>query len=380
MEIRLLEPNEWQEAILLADQTFRNNREDSMGDAFPPIFSPSLQQSFGLFIEGRIVAFIGLVPAIIRVGSAHLQVFSVGSVCTALEHRGKGYAPLLLDHVLQHVENSEASLLLVSGSISLYSRKDCYRYGTFNQVTLVSSSSEDILNTPAIAFHSFVYRELNPSDWFKLKQLADRRAVAFEQSVWDIANLIHYHAVARNNQLDSKVLIAEKAGHMVAFTVIAMTNPLSSDSNKTSCLIEWGGDPLAAAALMAHAVKKYALSKFIANVGWYESVLAQLLNPAETELLEDSFTIRIMNIERLLLELKPFLEEQHLEISRSLHIHRMDDGSFQLQLDKLDLALTAADLVSLVFDVQAEHSRLQNESLKSLFPIPFPHGAGLNFM
>jgi predicted N-acetyltransferase YhbS len=379
MDIRLLETNEWQDAILLADQTFREAREDSMGDAFPHIFSPSLKQSYGLFIEGRLVAFIGLVPAIVRVGPARLQVFSVGSVCTAYDQRGKGYAPLLLDHVLQHVQNSEASLLLVSGSISLYSRRDCYRYGTFMQFTLEPASAEELLNSTAIASQAYVFRELNSSDWFRLKQLADNRAVAFEQSLWDIASLIHYHTLATNRKLDSKVLVAEKAGQMLAYSVVAITNP-QSDPAQISRLIEWGGDPVAATALMAYAVKQYVLAKLFANVGWYESVLSQSLKSTATELLKDDFTIRIMDTERLLLQLKPFLEEKQLEWSCSLHIKRMEDGSYHLQIGKLERWITAKELVALVFNVPNEQSELNNEELKSLFPIPFPHGAGLNYL
>ncbi|WP_187274462.1 GNAT family N-acetyltransferase [Paenibacillus sp. N3.4] len=81
-EIRLLQPGEWQAAIQLADKTFRNVGEDSMGIAFTHVFSPSLHQSYGLFIEGEIVSFIGLVPEIMRIGAAKLNVYAIGAVCT----------------------------------------------------------------------------------------------------------------------------------------------------------------------------------------------------------------------------------------------------------------------------------------------------------
>ncbi|GFZ78819.1 hypothetical protein GCM10008018_25450 [Paenibacillus marchantiophytorum] len=60
-EIRLLQGNEWEKAIRLSDMTFREIEQGSMGSAFPQVFSPSLHQSYGMFVEKELVAFMGLV-------------------------------------------------------------------------------------------------------------------------------------------------------------------------------------------------------------------------------------------------------------------------------------------------------------------------------
>jgi GNAT superfamily N-acetyltransferase len=369
-EIRLLRWDEWEAALLLADQTFRDVGQDSMGLAFTHLFSPSLGQSYGLFIEGRLVSFVGLVPAIIRIGMARINVFSLGAVCTAIEHRGKGYASMLLDKVLQHADLAEASLLLVSGALSLYTRNDCFRYGTFKQYTLTADSAAKILNDNRLSDHAFSFREQEPTDWFRLKRLADSREVAFEQSLWDLASLIHNHALASNRGLESKVLVAENDGHMVAFTVVAINNQ-PSDSTKISRLVEWAGDPTAAAALLAYAVEQYSLGQLFANVGWYDAALSQQLSHTDMKPLKDDFTIRIMDIERFMIQLMPYLQEKNALLSGTLQIDRLDNGSFDLQAADQHAVLTAQELVSLIFD---------DTKQQSLFPIPFPHGAGLNYI
>ncbi|MDF2719466.1 MAG: acetyltransferase, family, partial [Paenibacillus sp.] len=58
-EIRLLRPDEFRAAAALADLVFRDADHKSMGDAYPNAFSPSLLQSYGAFVDGSIVSFVG---------------------------------------------------------------------------------------------------------------------------------------------------------------------------------------------------------------------------------------------------------------------------------------------------------------------------------
>lgn len=387
-EIRLLQGNEWEKAILLSDLTFREREQSSMGIAFPQVFSPGLHQSYGMFVEKELVAFMGLVPAILRIGPAKINVYSLGSVCTARDHRGKGYASLIFEHVKQHVELSGASLLLVSGNRSLYEKNNCYSYGTFTQFTLNPVSASAILKDDRISSELLSFREMEQTDWFRLKQLAESRTVAFEQSIWDLANLIHSEALASNRKLKQKVLVAEKQGQMVAFCIVALSE-VQMVLKEGSRLVEWAGDPNAAAALLAYTVERYNLSHLLVNVAWYEEALAKAIAPATGSHLMDGFTICIIDAERLLKQVFPFFQQKEKQLSKNLQISCLENGNFYVRLKEQSAEFTAKQMVSLFFDYIpqipiTDNGQQSDDSwklaLQRLFPIPIPHAAGLNYV
>ncbi|TXK74620.1 hypothetical protein [Paenibacillus sp. N3.4] len=295
-----------------------------------------------------------------------------------------------MDKIIEHGNLAEASLLLVSGSLSIYAKRDCFRYGTFKQVTITGESTEDALHPNRQANDCFNFRELAMTDWFRLKRLADQREIAFDQSIWDIASLIHNHALASNRKLENKVLIAEKEGQAAAYAIMAIKKPFTN-VKASSQLVEWAGDPIAAAAMLVHAVKRYELDELLVNIPWYEKLLAEQLSHYPNKDLEDGFTIRIMDIERLIEQLMPYLREKNEQLIESLCIQRRGDGNFNLRIADLEAVFTSRELLSLIFDHTDDSSQSSNEMqmgltnhfkqvLQDLFPIPFPHAAGLNYV
>src|ERR1700724_1990061 len=100
-EIHQVQGHEMNEAIQLADAVFRDAEQVSMAEAFPLVFSQSLGQSLGAFEQGKLVAFIGIVPAFIKVWLSRLPIYSLGAVCTHPDYRGRGYAGDLLNAIKQ---------------------------------------------------------------------------------------------------------------------------------------------------------------------------------------------------------------------------------------------------------------------------------------
>src|SRR5690606_27603145 len=129
VQVRRLLPGDIPAAVRLADHVFRDSEQTSMITAFPYSFSTALSQSFGAFVDGVLVSMMGLVPAVIRMGPATVNTFLLGQVCTHETARGKGFASSVMQAVLSHIDQSNASIMLVSGSRSMYERANCLRYG-----------------------------------------------------------------------------------------------------------------------------------------------------------------------------------------------------------------------------------------------------------
>ncbi|HZG78576.1 MAG TPA: GNAT family N-acetyltransferase, partial [Paenibacillus sp.] len=253
IEIRRVRREEFPEAVRLADQVFRGDGGRSMGPTYPTVFSPAYGQSFGAFEEGRMVAFIGLVPNVVRIGPAALRTYSVGGVCTDERYRGRGIAASILDRILEHLSDARVPLLLVSGGRSLYTRIGCREFGTMHRFELNASDAERL--SPATGDAPTI-RPMSPADWFGLRDAALAKEVRYEQSLWDLATLIDAQVPASNSGLMNRILVAESraTGAILGFLVYGGSPEGSAPQDAVA--VEWAGDAETVAALLAEAVRR----------------------------------------------------------------------------------------------------------------------------
>ncbi|WP_168118543.1 GNAT family N-acetyltransferase [Paenibacillus sp. HB172176] len=374
--IRLLQAGEVEEAIRLADSVFRDDEQVSMREAFPSVFSKSLKQSYGAFEEGKLVSFMGFVPSIVQIESARLHIYSIGAVCTHPDARGKGYASQLMTAVLSHANEAGAALILVSGNRSLYTRSACYPFGSVKRYSLDENHRELPLNDQQITV-----REWRPADLFKLTELARIRTAYYEQSVTDLAGLIHASAYASNLKMEHTVLVAEKLGECAAFAVIAV--PGDKSAHRTPFVVERAGDATATATLLAQALKFNTQSKLDIAINWYESELNEAFQFIPNKPEQNSGTIHVVNVNHLNAQLRPYLE------ARSRNISGVDESSIPqiMQMENSEgmykmlfpnqpaVFLDGAGLVACLFDPPAN-----NNDYSPYFPVPFPYTVGLNYI
>ncbi|UUZ80013.1 GNAT family N-acetyltransferase [Paenibacillus sp. P26] len=307
MQLRAMKETELAVAAALADLIFRDDEQTSMGDAFPPIFQTAMSHSFGAFAEdGRLAAFMGLVPSVLRIGNARLNVFSIGSVCTHPDFRGQGLASRSLELCKAHADASGASLIFVSGDRSLYTRAHCNPFG---RVTRFTPRHEDIgrLRVPHAAGSGYSVRPFERSDIFALQSLVSSRVVAFERSVADLGEWLDAAAYASRLKLEHRVLVAlDGAGRAEAYAVLAV--PGAAKAKSSPVVIEWAGSPAAMAALLADALERYELSSLGLTVEWHEGETARLFQEAglASESAANAGTVYIVNADRLYQQAQPY--------------------------------------------------------------------------
>ncbi|MBA4494684.1 GNAT family N-acetyltransferase [Paenactinomyces guangxiensis] len=346
IEIRMLNSDEFEEAVQLSNQTFRSSDQSSMELAFPQVFSLSLRQSYGAFKNGKMVSFIGLVPAIIHIGAASLNVFSIGSVCTEPASRGKGYASKILNHILAHADRAGASLLLVSGYGPLYTRANCFRFGTVMRYSVEAESAEAIVKNHSDS--DCEIRELTAADWFDISELARKRIIRYEQSVWDLAALMRSQAMASCMKMHHKVLLAGANEGLKAFLVLGLPN--DPQQNSDAMAVEWGGDGDSIGQLLAYAAQKYQVSRIEVPVPWHETSLAKVLAPAKKTRDQNLGTVHIVDFERFIRQIRPFLHEKSDSVTQRLQLKASGKKNVEIELDGHHAILDSRSFVSLVFD------------------------------
>jgi predicted N-acetyltransferase YhbS len=379
-QIRLLRPDEYEAAVRLSNETFRDAEQISMKEAYPKVFSPGLGQSFGLFAEDRLVSFIGLVPSVVKIGAAELNVYSVGSVCTAPAYRGRGYAGAILKRIQEHIDEAGASLLLVSGYGGIYEKAGCYRFGDVARYTLDDESARKVL--AAYFSEDIGVRELKPTDWFAVRRLASERSVRFEQSVWDLAETVHAGAMASNSKQRNKVWVTEQAGKVTAFAVVSV--PGDVKPNGFFYAIEWAGDAKAVCCLFAHAVLQERLTQLYVPVPWHDRGTLSALNEAGCEATWEKQlgTIHIVHPARLLRQAAPYLQQKNAEMFRRLNVTKLGTGHYAADCGECSLVMNDEEWISLMFDAEPKISLPESAKavLQSLFPLPFPSTSGLNYV
>ncbi|GHI00759.1 GNAT family N-acetyltransferase [Neobacillus kokaensis] len=357
-EYRILQEKEYGQAIHLANQAFREPDHVSMGEAFPHVFSPALNQSYGAFEDEKLVSFIGLVPSVIHIENAEVQAYSIGAVCTHPDYQKRGLASTLLGHIFAHIKMAGASVLFVSGDLPIYKKAGCTYYGKVLQYNLRQGN----LNQKG----KYSIRELLPYDWFQIRKLSNKRSVRYEQSIFDLALLNKAAGFSSIFKTKHTILIAEAEGELKAFLVLAAPN--LGQPQAVSRVIEWGGDPEAVCSLLAETFR-YGSETVRLMVPAFETALIKLLSSLEKSEASYPGTIKIMGLDVFLQQLAPYL-------AGKITISTIDDQHKQLSWGQNSVIVENNTLEQMI--LKGIHGL--DDGLANIFPVPFPYPEGLNYV
>ncbi|GGA43397.1 GNAT family N-acetyltransferase [Paenibacillus physcomitrellae] len=387
-ELRVLNTGELQEAAQLADLVFRDHEQKSMGTAFPYIFAAEAPESVGVYEDGKLAAFMGIVPARITVGPARLQVYSIGSVCTHEAARGKGYASRLLNQAISGMNAAGASLMLVSGDRSLYLRAGCRTFGEMRQYVLAPPTDAlHILQSKMNSDSAYRTRPAEAKDFSAMAGLYEQEPTHYDLSLYDLSRLIQAEPLASCYKLSHRTWIAEREnGEAAAFAVIGV--PYGEHVTAAPKVIEAAGEPSAILALCLEAMTDHGLKSLEFPVGLHRTALIQELDRSgfASEARANEGTVKILSAARLWQQLLPYLTANNPGAARISVTSSADETSVTLLLDGNPAAeLTMDQFNALIFHQipAADGFQLPEElqkRLKGAFPVPFPFTAGLYYI
>lgn len=382
--VRYLKDEELGAAVRLADQIFRAGQRKSMGLSLPKVFSRSLKQGLGCFVGDRLVSFAGMVPSVVRVKSSKLSVYSYGAVCTASAYRGQGYATKVLEYAKQSAQKSKTSLLFVSGELPIYIEAGLRTFGEWNHCTFFSGPT---LNRAATPCQEIGFREMQGADWLHVYRIAGSRAVAFEQSIWDLADLIEAGSLAAIRDWEQVTILVLEGTQVIGFIVLAYNNK-AKESNRIGQVIEWGGAIQAVAYTINQLLSFYQLSE----INWYISnedkalVDQSRLENTSCQKVRNQGTIWISDAAQLFAELVPYWLEHGKHVEEIPCIHTLDEETEEVVISigtNVSDPIAMVDLSVYVFG-QAGFNNYANEDFRNeaqpFFPVPLPYTKGLNFV
>ncbi|WP_318615568.1 GNAT family N-acetyltransferase [Sporosarcina sp. YIM B06819] len=368
MEIRQLKPAEFEQAIQLADDTFREQGHTSMGEAFPHVFSPQLQQSFGAFDGDRLVSFMGLVPATIQIGEASLTVYSLGAVCTHEEYRKQGISTKILKEIYRYINHAAASLLFVSGDRGMYMRNQCYHFG---------KTYSYLINKSTVNKAGYVgeIRRGQPADLFQIDRIKRATQVRFDNSIWEWQVLLEASGFASIFKMKQSLYVASQDGVIEGYVVMGM--PTENSTKEQAIVTEWGGDSKAIYGILLNLLENDVVSEIELTIPWHEKLREELSAYPYKEI-QNAGTIHIVNAARLIDQLMPYVYDKNPIVAQNLTVETLEDDHVIFRYHKESkISLGVDELVALLFD---PHGGSAFVALQTIFPIPLPHTEGLYFV
>lgn len=366
-DIRQLKASEMEQAIKLADLTFRDDDHPSMGESYPHIFKTPVIHSFGAFDGDKLVSFIGLVPNIIHIGKASLNIFSIGSVCTHLDYRRQGISSKILQRVYDYIDEAGASLLIVSGDRGMYRRNHCHYFGKVNSFTIKQSND----NMPPTQLH---IREYQETDLFQLDRLRKEKAIRFEASLLEWSILYEAQGYVGNLKMDQTIFVAENQGDIEGYIVVGIPDDHSTIDK--GIIVDWAGETAVVHSLISHVQERLNLPDIEYNLPWYEEFAEELATYPASEK-ERSDTLYLVDPERLLKQVKPYLAGKNEQLANELKITKVNEDNYHLSIADTEHKLNAEELITLLFGFD---NSLQKGELATLFPIPLPFMSGIFFV
>lgn len=369
MHISIMKSEQLPQAVELSNRIFLKQPEQpSMGISFPTIFSPGISHSYGAWDQDKLVSFMGFVPFTINTRGAELNIYSIGSVCTDPDYRGQRLAGNLLEQCFLHGEASGASLILISGGRSLYTRAGSRLFGRALRFRLSPDVAEPLRTTTEKLVN---IRTMKPQDLFQLHKLMEQREARYASTASELNKLLDASAYSNVIRLEQQVLVAEENGALTAFAIIAVPGTVMTPSREAT-LVEWGGSPEAAAQLIAEAITIYNLADLTVPLPWQDRELAALIQSTGIlpEYIRNDGTMYLVSGLQLLHQLAPLLPEGLIQADGP-------HGPYRLTLNDETLQLDDEGLLSILFDPESPYRA--NGSI--IFdPIPLPYTAGLQYI
>jgi GNAT superfamily N-acetyltransferase len=135
-------------------------------------WEPPGQTCVELLVDGQSVSRLQIVPFFLRIGAATVRMDGIGGVETDREHRGRGYARLILEDAIEHMRAGNAALTMLYGIRDFYHKFGYTTAGPDHFVDLTHLDRDCVL--PA----GWTIRAFLPADLPILQRLYDLNTAA----------------------------------------------------------------------------------------------------------------------------------------------------------------------------------------------------------
>ena len=365
--------NEFDDVIKLINQIFRSriNELPTMKEEFPLLLNENNIDNMRIIKkDNQVVSVVNFMKDIIKIEGLEINYGAIGAVCTKAEYTKRGYSSLILDDVEKSMDDQNVDICLISGTRSLYTRRDAIIAKSF-KIYNVEPESMDL---------GFKIRNYEEKDLVEMMRLYNQQSTRYSRSMEDFRKLIN-SGTHNWGEFSYTRHVFIRDNNVVGYVVI---RTIENKERKYGEIVELRGTTLDVHKGLKQLAHELNLSK-IEYAVHIKDKLNHLDQYFRYELGNQEGVIKIINYERFIKKLRGYFEmyltEQEIE-----HLRFTYDKGYNIEFydEKIKLS-NLKEITDIIFGYdEIEKIEFQDNSklekiLKNIFPLPMPWTKNLNY-
>jgi hypothetical protein len=334
--------------------------------------------------NGRPVSVAGYFPSTLSIEGCEVRVASVGSVCTDSEYRDQGLASKIMNDLEAEVKQKGIGLLLISGTRSLYLRRNCALIGGFMKYEL------DKTSIPLTSLPSDVeIVDYEPEFLNQVVHLYNHEHVRFIRSFIEFRALMESALIA-DYDCTYRMYVIKRTARIAAYFLLRIFH----QNDAWGEVVEYAGDRDLVAAALKMMLAVGALNRIRVHVPVDDPLISYLRElPARLRNENQLGTVKITDFSTLIKDLTPYFSQYTPH--EYLHSMRSNEKNGHFSFASLSGLLKmecAESMVQLIFGFpsnkrlpkylreQVKQQPELEEFINSVLPIPLPWTGNMNYV
>lgn len=375
--------NELQSVIDLINLVFRAHRNypPTMGEEFPLLLCEDNLDNMRVFVdEGMPVSDINYYKTDVYIQGSVIKAASIGAVCTHPDYRGRNLASRLLDDIEDRLKKDGTDLMLVSGDRGLYLRRGC---------TVVGGFVYSELNNFGKNYFGLELMEYDKEYLPVMARIYNEESTRFHRSFYEFENILRGSTVSWG-RFTYKVYLIKNKGNITGYIILQISN----GTTRTGELVEFAGDRKDVCDALISAAKMLDLSSIDIYSSIYDPINLYLKEMgADMKDSRQLGTVKIINFTSFMDRLRPYFA-QYLprDIYNTLEFAEIE-GTFIIRVSGEELKVQGQGDCNHIIFGNPEGGKMEDSLIEtvngkphvkqfidSVFPLPFPWAANLNYI
>lgn len=382
MEIkpRSAKVEEFDKVTGLINYVFRisRNYKPTMVEEFPLLLNKDNIENMIIISENeKVVSDVNYLVQDVSIQGNKLKVAAIGGVCTHPDYEKKGYSSKILDKAEEKMFSDGVDVLIISGTRSLYSRRNCSVVKSFYKYTIKPENIE-------IPYEIVEFDETNfekDTDLNKMIELYNQNSTRFIRTRDEFKKLLHAATIAWG-PIDYKKVFIKENSNIIGYLII---RTIKKEGSIIGEVVEIGLNNINVENVLKHVTNKFGLEYLD-----YKVHVRNLKNQLECNELKSldyqQGTIKIINYSKLCDNLKGYFN-QYVDSELLEHIEfKQVENKYIIKYKEEELIIESLDKLNKLFFERNEEQHNEFKYLKNIyefttkvFPIDFPWTANLNY-
>ncbi|MGX9757042.1 GNAT family N-acetyltransferase [Clostridioides difficile] len=382
MEIkpRSAKVEEFDKVTGLINYVFRisRNYKPTMVEEFPLLLNKDNIENMIIISENeKVVSDVNYLVQDVSIQGNKLKVAAIGGVCTHPDYEKRGYSSKILDKAEEKMFSDGVDVLIISGTRSLYSRRNCSVVKSFYKYTIKPENIE-------IPYEIVEFDETNfekDTDLNKMIELYNQNSTRFIRTRDEFKKLLHAATIAWGPIAYKKVFIKEN-NNIIGYLIV---RTIKKEGSIIGEVVEIGLNNINVENVLKYVTNKFGLEYLDYKV--HVRNLKEQLECNELKSLDyQQGTIKIINYRKLCDNLKGYFNQYvGSELLENIEFKQVEN-KYIIKYKEEELIIESLDKLNKLFFEKNEEQHNEFKHLKNIyefttkvFPIDFPWTANLNY-